>query len=351
MQAEILRAYGFKPWDITATVRPPLRIRFWRAVTLAKRHGKVIDWRSYEAAEAEMHAATEAYLAEAPGRIQETSDRFNEALADVLPGGMRFEWGQVGDDLAAWWRAQVEERLLAAVRVEAGEPVITIRKPNRDTADRDRMVAMCDVISENSVQMRAAIEAEALVAWLRAEILARKAAAVIISDGGFAPEHWDTEPPGTVNPEIMPKADAITAVLGVDPHDEAFPRHDYWTPLFAWERENCEAERERVREADMPVALVNNGRREADHIRRSDPRDAVARCEAELAVLDELEAARKRMASEQADYGAWVRGQAPGERPRFDGPDRSLIPGLERAVRLIGSGYQHRPGYLEEWRP
>lgn len=92
MQDQVLRAYGLKPWDITATVRAPLRIRFWRAVTLAKRRGKVIDWRSYEAAEAEMHAATEAYLAEVPGRIQETADRISEALADVLPEGMRFEW-------------------------------------------------------------------------------------------------------------------------------------------------------------------------------------------------------------------------------------------------------------------
>ena len=88
IRAQILRTFGLKPWDITATVRPPLRVRLWRAVTFAYRHGRVIDWASYEAAEAHMRAADEAYRAALPGRLQDIADDLSEAL----PDGMRFEW-------------------------------------------------------------------------------------------------------------------------------------------------------------------------------------------------------------------------------------------------------------------
>lgn len=88
VQADVLRAFGLKPWDMTATVCPPLRVRLWRAVTFAYRRGKVIDWQSYEAAEAAMRAADEAYKAALPGRLQDIADDLSEAL----PDGMRFEW-------------------------------------------------------------------------------------------------------------------------------------------------------------------------------------------------------------------------------------------------------------------
>ena len=48
-------------------------------------------------------------------------------------------------------------------------------------------------------------EEEGPVAWLRREIEADLAAAKIIGAGGFAPERWDTEPPGQVNPEDIPE--------------------------------------------------------------------------------------------------------------------------------------------------
>jgi len=83
----------------------------------------------------------------------------------------------------------------------------------------------------------------------------------------------------------------------------------------------------------------------------NDPRDTIARCDAELAILDELAAATARRKAEAADYGAWAAGDAPAVRPAFSGPDVKLIEGLERAVRLLGWGYRHRPGYREEWRP
>lgn len=67
----------------------------------------------------------------------------------------------------------------------------------------------------------------------------------------------------------------------------------------------------------------------------NDPRDTIARCEGELAILDEYEARDK-------DVDLML------------GPDslrQREWSGLSLAVRLLGSGYQHRPGYQESWRP
>jgi hypothetical protein len=92
-QAQVLRAFGLKPWDITSAVRPPLRVRFWRAVTFARRRGKVIDWSSYEAAEAEHLVAETEYRTALPARMAEIADMLSEGL----PDGMRFEWGADGE--------------------------------------------------------------------------------------------------------------------------------------------------------------------------------------------------------------------------------------------------------------
>ena len=91
IQAQILRAFGLKPWD-AGLVPVPLRIRIWRTITRAYQRRKAIDWRSYNAAEAEARAATEAYKAALPGRAQEVADRLSEGL----PAGMRFEWAPDG---------------------------------------------------------------------------------------------------------------------------------------------------------------------------------------------------------------------------------------------------------------
>jgi hypothetical protein len=88
LQAQILAAFGLKPWDITSAIRPPIRVRLWRAVTFARRRGKVIDWRSYEAAEAERLAGEAEYLSALPGRMAEIA----EYLSGGLPDGLRFEW-------------------------------------------------------------------------------------------------------------------------------------------------------------------------------------------------------------------------------------------------------------------
>ena len=93
LRAHVLKAFGLKPWDITSAVRPPLRVRLWRKVTFARRRGKVIDWSSYEAAEAEMLARDAEYRAALPGRMAEIADQLSEGL----PDGMRFEWGPAGE--------------------------------------------------------------------------------------------------------------------------------------------------------------------------------------------------------------------------------------------------------------
>lgn len=54
LRKQVLGAFGLKPWDITSAVRPPWRVRIWRRLTFAYRRGKAIDWRSHEAAEAEV---------------------------------------------------------------------------------------------------------------------------------------------------------------------------------------------------------------------------------------------------------------------------------------------------------
>lgn len=64
LQAHILAAFGLKPWDITASVRPPLEV------------------------EAELRARDEAFKADLPRRKQELAGEFSE----MLPDGMRFEW-------------------------------------------------------------------------------------------------------------------------------------------------------------------------------------------------------------------------------------------------------------------
>ena len=63
----------------------------------------------------------------------------------------------------------------------------------------------------------------------------------------------------------------------------------------------------------------------------NDPRDTTARCEAELAILD--------------DHGS-------DGKPKY--PECRCC-GVEhfpcRTVRLLGFGYRFRPGYRQEWKP
>ena len=93
LQQQVLAAFGLKAWD--AGLAPvPWYARIWRAVTFAYRRGKAVDWRSYNAAEAEYRAREQAYVAALPVRAQEIADQFS----GMLPEDMRFEWGVSADD-------------------------------------------------------------------------------------------------------------------------------------------------------------------------------------------------------------------------------------------------------------
>jgi hypothetical protein len=79
------------------------------------------------------------------------------------------------------------------------------------------------------------------------------------------------------------------------------------------------------------VDYGHNKAADSDHIVLSDPQDAIARCEAELAILDE------HAPSEAApDTCRCCKGSMAVPCP---------------TIRRLGSGYRHRPGYLEDWRP
>jgi hypothetical protein len=170
-----------------------------------------------------------------------------------------------------------------------------------------------------------------LVAWLREQITADLEAARIVGAGGFEPQRWDTDPPGQVNPAPAPYGDQINAVLVPDPEDrrdrESLPG---WVEVVSYDRMLGKPPEADCRDDDLPVALIGDGRREVDHICRHDPRNVVARCEAELAILDECDLLLK--------VGIAF-------------PDEAGVESAERIMRLIGAAYRHRDGYLEEWKP
>ena len=93
VRSQVLAAFRLKEWQIGAAP-VPWYARIWRAVTFAYRRGSAVDWRSYNAAEAEYRARQQAYVAALPGRMQEIAGQ----LSGMLPEDMRFEWGVSADD-------------------------------------------------------------------------------------------------------------------------------------------------------------------------------------------------------------------------------------------------------------
>lgn len=83
---------------------------------------------------------------------------------------------------------------------------------------------------------------------------------------------------------------------------------------------------------------------QAAHIAANDPRDTIARCEAELAILDE-----HAPVSGYAPYGpVCVICCDPGG----PGEEAAVVDHPCRTVRLLASGYRHWPGYqAEAWKP
>jgi hypothetical protein len=144
-----------------------------------------------------------------------------------------------------------------------------------------------------------------MLSWLRATVVADLEAAKAADE--VAPGPW-------VN-------------IGQDGEGDAWQIHGAPTDETTWDFDA---------EAEVPVlrrvATLNfdDGggvweREAADHIVLQQPRDTIARCEAELAILD-----------------------------RYEGPDeRGTSPdfwwGMREAVDMIAGGYRHRPGFKPEW--
>jgi hypothetical protein len=168
-----------------------------------------------------------------------------------------------------------------------------------------------------------------LTEWLRKQVESDLAAARIVGAGGFEPQRWDTDPPGQVNPERARYSAAITAVVIPDEED----RRDRgclpgWVEVVSYDRMLTEPPEADQRDSDLPTMLVDDGRREVDHITRHDPRSVVADCEAKLAILGEAADIIDRYGEESI-------------------PGRIAL----HLVGLLGSGYKSRPGYQEEWKP
>jgi hypothetical protein len=89
------------------------------------------------------------------------------------------------------------------------------------------------------------------------------------------------------------------------------------------------ADGERV--ADGFALSGNQLRNTVDHIVFNDPRQIIADCEADLAILDDHDGSHECASVE--DNCMWI---LDGDCP---------------TVRRIASRYRHRPGYLPEWAP
>jgi hypothetical protein len=98
------------------------------------------------------------------------------------------------------------------------------------------------------------------------------------------------------------------------------------------------------------------GEAPAQFIAGNDPQDVIARCEAELAILDE----HAEGGPDELRHGHWE-GHGSNERWIRDEPNDCPVcvyPGFStsiheeepcKTVRLLASGYRHRPGYAEHW--
>ena len=94
-----------------------------------------------------------------------------------------------------------------------------------------------------------------------------------------------------------------------------------------------------------------------DHIALNDPQDAIARCEAELAILDEHYILTGPVGTGKYEQFSII-------SPPFPPKDCGCVTchyasrggvngyGICRTVKYLASGYRHRPGYREEdWKP
>jgi hypothetical protein len=187
-----------------------------------------------------------------------------------------------------------------------------------------------------------------MTAWLRKQAQADLAAAKIISNGGFQPQHWDTSPPGQVNPPHDPGSEDVSAAIGRDPAYSSG-----WVKVWAWDQVIGEEEDE---EPSTVAVVAEIGRRQFDHVIRHDPRTEAARAESVLAVLGEHYILTKDDRSEAyEEFSVVAIGGANKDRGcvtcHYYGMGGVKGYGVCRTVRLLTSGYRHREGFKEEWLP
>lgn len=139
--------------------------------------------------------------------------------------------------------------------------------------------------------------AEPMLAWLRATITGDKALAESIRVGLGEWRYDRTAYPGCPPEHALGVGDRVVVDVGF--MDDDFVKPD-----------------------------------EARHIATHDPRDVIARCEAELALLDKAEEAIK----DAEGVGLWS--QTEGEVHGRAGAYRE-------AAEIIAGGYRHRPGYAD----
>jgi uncharacterized protein DUF6221 len=139
-----------------------------------------------------------------------------------------------------------------------------------------------------------------LAAWLRERITERKALAEAVLAIGVSPE-W---------------SEMSSGVLNIGDYDPA----DHWAGVF-------------------PVGDSRLTRFAA----ANDPRSVIARCEAEVAILDEHEPVSGY------DPNGLVCGTC-GESPR-SGDEPGVVRWPCRTVRLLGSAYRFEAGHQEGWAP
>ena len=156
-----------------------------------------------------------------------------------------------------------------------------------------------------------------LTAWLRKQIVARRDIAVAALHGSDG--HWWRRP-----------------------HDETGePTGDLWDGAQIVDSDGDVV-------GGREVVVYDEGRpsdAQFDHIAGNDPRDVIARCEAELALLNEHAVIRMPYQDARGVPGHFCECATCG----FGGPDRSYPC---KTVRLLGYGYRHWSGYREsEWKP
>lgn len=149
------------------------------------------------------------------------------------------------------------------------------------------------------------------IEWLRTQIQDRKAKAEAAREYGIG--QWAANV-GDDEVEVL-------VALREDLPEPPDVMGGYWGVVAGWGGDDLFMERLRV----------DDVRPFADHIAANDPRDTIARCDSDLAILDMAE---REIAA------------APERSWDWDSADEvSRAGALEDVVRLLAQGYRHRPGY------